>query len=140
MTLLVDQPEQRAEPWMWWAWPGVRTKPSGDKPPYERPDASVGPNPFCARLAVMRTNGGAVDHVGWAITTCQLHQDLQKRIDHAELDPASVAAEHAIPVPVFRRQMAQPRACTGHPSCRRGTGGCHPRAGTVVPVQEGAVV
>ena len=64
---------------------------------------------------MVRPDDGAVDHVGGAIPTGHLGQGLQHRIEHAGLDPAPVASEHAVPLPIFIRQMPPLRTRPGDP-------------------------
>lgn len=55
---------------------------------------------------MMRPDYRAVDHAGAGVALHHLGQRLQKRIEHAGLDPAPVAPEHMAPLAIFVRQYA----------------------------------
>nr|WP_245420011.1 hypothetical protein [Phyllobacterium salinisoli] len=60
-------------------------------------------------------DNGAVDHVGASIPLDHLCQRFEHRLEHAGLDPPSIAAEDAVPLAVFVRKMSPLRARARHP-------------------------
>ena len=60
-------------------------------------------------------DNGAVDHVGTSIPLDQFRQRFEHRLEHADLDPASVAPEDAVPLAVFIRQVSPLCAGARHP-------------------------
>lgn len=63
----------------------------------------------------MRPDDDAVDHVGRALSTRHLGQSLEQGIEYADLNPAPIAAEDAIPLAIFVRQVSPLRAGPRHP-------------------------
>ena len=55
-------------------------------------------------------DNGAVDHVGATIAFHRTGQCLQHGIEHTRRHPATVAAEHAVPLAIFVRQVSPLRA------------------------------
>ena len=64
---------------------------------------------------MMRPDYRAVDHVGARIALYHLGQRLQQSIEHAGLDPAPIAPEHAVPLAIFVRQQPPLRTRARHP-------------------------
>ena len=63
----------------------------------------------------MRSDDGAVDHIGRALSLDQLSQALQEGVEDPKLRPAPEPAEHAVPLAVSLRQLSPLRARAGHP-------------------------
>ena len=64
---------------------------------------------------MMCPDHGAIDHVGGAIATRHFRQRFEHRIEHAGLDPSSVAPKHAVPLAIFVRQVPPLRTRPRHP-------------------------
>lgn len=64
---------------------------------------------------MMCPDHGAVDHISAGIALDHLGQRLQQGVEHAGLDPAPIAPEHAVPLAIFVRPPAPLRARTCHP-------------------------
>jgi len=90
------------------AWSLVET------PPRDRPSASVGPAPFCARSAVTGASHGAVDYVGRSIATNQFPQRFEHSLESALLDPTAIAPGHRDPLAVTGRKVAPLCTRVGH--------------------------
>jgi hypothetical protein len=64
---------------------------------------------------MMCPDHGAIDHVGGAIATRHFRQRFEHCIEHAGLDPSSVASKHAVPLAIFVRQVPPLRTRPRHP-------------------------
>ena len=64
---------------------------------------------------MMRPDDGAVDHVGASVSLDHLGQGLKHRVEHPGRDPTPVAAEDAVPLAVFIRQVTPLRSRARHP-------------------------
>ena len=64
---------------------------------------------------MMRPDNRAVDHVGASIPLDQFSQSFEHCFEYAGLDPASISAEDAVPLPVFIRQVSPLRSRARHP-------------------------
>ncbi len=64
---------------------------------------------------MMCPDHGAVDHVGGGVSLRQFRQRFEHRVEHAGLDPSSVAAEDAVPLAIFVGQLTPLRARPRHP-------------------------
>jgi hypothetical protein len=64
---------------------------------------------------MMCSDYGAVDHVGGGVSLHQTGKRFEHRVEHASLNPSSVAAEDAVPLAIFVGQMPPLRARPRHP-------------------------
>ncbi|MEN7454062.1 hypothetical protein AAAK29_25800 [Mesorhizobium sp. CCNWLW179-1] len=62
--------------------------------------------PFYADRTVVCPDKGAVDHVGGSIALDHICQGFEHCLEHAGLDPASIAPEDAIPLAEFIRRLS----------------------------------
>jgi hypothetical protein len=63
----------------------------------------------------MRSDDGAVDHVGRAFSLDEFSKAFKERVEDPKLRPAPEPAEHAVPLAVSLRQLPPLRARAGHP-------------------------
>jgi len=63
----------------------------------------------------MRPDDGAVDHVGGGVSFDHLRQAFQHGIENADLQPAVVTTENAVPFAVFVGKMPPLRPCPRQP-------------------------
>ena len=64
---------------------------------------------------MMCPDNGAIDHVGRGISLHQTGKRFEHCVEHAGLDPSSVAAEDAVPFAIFVGQVPPLRPCPRHP-------------------------
>jgi hypothetical protein len=64
---------------------------------------------------MMCPDNGAIDHVSGRIATRQFRQRFEHCIEHASLNPSSVAAKNAVPFAIFIGQMPPLRTRPRHP-------------------------
>jgi hypothetical protein len=64
---------------------------------------------------MMCPDNGAIDHVSGRIATRQFRQRFEHCIEHASLNPSSVAAEDAVPFAIIIGKMSPLRARPRHP-------------------------
>lgn len=64
---------------------------------------------------MMCSDDGAVDHVGGGVSLHHFSQRFEHRVEHTGRHPSPIAAENAVPLAIFVRQVPPLRACSGDP-------------------------